>query len=103
MATAQIPEGGTYLDTFKGSFVKVPIDAENGNAISTAEFLDAAESLTTMFGAHASRHTGTEFQSANIISERPPRLCRFLPGQKGHDGQRRGAFSLPPDFPNPIR
>ncbi|KAK4121673.1 glycolipid transfer protein [Parathielavia appendiculata] len=49
MATAQIPEGGTYLDTFKGSFTKVPIDADNGNAISTAEFLDAAESLTTMF------------------------------------------------------
>jgi hypothetical protein len=50
MATAQIPEGGTYLDTFKGSFTKVPIDAENGNAIATTEFLDAAESLTTMFG-----------------------------------------------------
>ena len=50
MASAQIPEGGTYLDTFKGSFTKVPIDAENGNAISTTEFLDAAESLTTMFG-----------------------------------------------------
>ncbi|KAL2256874.1 hypothetical protein VTK26DRAFT_994 [Humicola hyalothermophila] len=49
MATAQIPEGGTYLDTFKGSFTKVPIDANNGNAISTTEFLDAAESLTTMF------------------------------------------------------
>jgi hypothetical protein len=49
MATAQIPEGGTYLDTFKGSFTKVPIDAENANAISTTEFLDAAESLTTMF------------------------------------------------------
>ncbi|KAK4112649.1 glycolipid transfer protein, partial [Canariomyces notabilis] len=49
MATAKIPEGGTYLDTFKGSFTKVPIDAEKGNAISTTEFLDAAESLTTMF------------------------------------------------------
>ncbi|KAL2159473.1 hypothetical protein VTH06DRAFT_2478 [Thermothelomyces fergusii] len=49
MAAAQIPEGGTVLDTFKASFTKVPIDAENGNAISTTEFLDAAESLTTMF------------------------------------------------------
>ncbi|KAL2017078.1 hypothetical protein VTK56DRAFT_2601 [Thermocarpiscus australiensis] len=49
MASAQIPEGGTFLDTFKGSFTKVPIDAENGNAISTTEFLEAAESLTTMF------------------------------------------------------
>ncbi|KAG7288146.1 hypothetical protein NEMBOFW57_007670 [Staphylotrichum longicolle] len=49
MAAAQIPEGGTYLDTFKQSFTTVPIDAEHGNAISTVEFLDAAESLTTMF------------------------------------------------------
>ncbi|KAL2166984.1 hypothetical protein VTG60DRAFT_1907 [Thermothelomyces hinnuleus] len=49
MAAVQIPEGGTILDTFKASFTKVPIDAENGNAISTTEFLDAAESLTTMF------------------------------------------------------
>jgi hypothetical protein len=53
MATAQIPPGGTYLDTFKGSFTKVPIDAEKDNAISTTEFLDAAESLTTMFGTYA--------------------------------------------------
>ncbi|KAJ4300568.1 hypothetical protein N0V88_003247 [Collariella sp. IMI 366227] len=49
MATAQIPAGGTYLDTFKASFVNVPIDAENANAVSTTEFLDAAESLTTFF------------------------------------------------------
>jgi len=53
MATAQIPEGGTYLDTFKASFTTVPIDAANGDAISTTEFLEAAESLTTMFGTDA--------------------------------------------------
>lgn len=55
MATAQIPVGGTYLDTFKGSFTKVPIDADKDNAISTTEFLEAAESLTTMFGSEACR------------------------------------------------
>ncbi|KAK0717931.1 glycolipid transfer protein domain-containing protein [Lasiosphaeria miniovina] len=49
MATVDIPEEGTFLDTFKASFVTVPVDAENGNAISTTEFLDAAESLVTMF------------------------------------------------------
>ncbi len=54
MATTQIPEGGTYLDTFKQSFTTVPIDAENGNAISTTEFLEAAESLTSMFGTRCS-------------------------------------------------
>ncbi|KAK2011545.1 glycolipid transfer protein [Colletotrichum eremochloae] len=47
----QIPPGGTYLDTFKQSFVDVPVDAEKDNAISTTEFLDAAESLTTIFDA----------------------------------------------------
>ncbi|KAK0621697.1 glycolipid transfer protein domain-containing protein [Bombardia bombarda] len=49
MASAQIPAGGTYLDTFKRSFTDVPIDASKGNAISTSEFLEAAEALTTMF------------------------------------------------------
>ncbi|KAB5524008.1 glycolipid transfer protein [Coniochaeta sp. 2T2.1] len=47
----QTPPRGTLLDTFKKSFIDVPIDAEKNNAISTSEFLDAAESLTTMFDA----------------------------------------------------
>ena len=51
MATAAvIPPNGTFLDTFKESFVDVPVDAEKDNAISTEEFLAAAEALTTMFG-----------------------------------------------------
>lgn len=51
MATiAQIPAGGTFLDTFKKSFVDVPVDAANDNAVDTTSFLEAAESLTTMFG-----------------------------------------------------
>lgn len=45
-----IPPGGTLLDTFRKSFVDVPVDADKNNAISTTEFLEAAESLTTMFG-----------------------------------------------------
>ncbi len=51
--TASIPPGGTLLDTFKKSFTDVPIDADKNNAIHTSEFLDAAESLTTMFGRTA--------------------------------------------------
>lgn len=47
---ATIPPGGTLLDTFKQSFTDVPVDADKDNAISTTEFLDASESLTTMFG-----------------------------------------------------
>ncbi|KAI0596799.1 het-c [Biscogniauxia sp. FL1348] len=51
MSVPVIPPGGTLLDTFKRSFVDVPIVADKDNAISTTEFLDAAESLTTMFDA----------------------------------------------------
>ena len=65
MAATQIPEGGTYIDTFKGTFTTVPIDAENANAISTTEFLDASESLTTMFGTAAPRVGG---QSSSLLT-----------------------------------
>jgi len=47
-----IPPGGTYFDTLKRSFVDVPVDKEADNAISTNEFLEAAESLTTLFGMY---------------------------------------------------
>jgi hypothetical protein len=50
MAAPSIPPGGTYFDTIKKSFVDVPVDKEKDNAISTEEFLEAAESLTTLFG-----------------------------------------------------
>merc|ERR1712000_781371 len=46
-----IPPGGTIVQTFKQSFVDVPVDAEKGNAVATTEFLEAAESLTTIFDA----------------------------------------------------
>ncbi|RYP04897.1 hypothetical protein DL764_004167 [Monosporascus ibericus] len=51
MSAPTFPPGGTLLDTFKKSFVDVPVDADNDNAIATTEFLDAAESLTTIFDA----------------------------------------------------
>ncbi|KAH8694990.1 HET-C protein [Talaromyces proteolyticus] len=38
-----------WLGSLKKSFVDVPVDAANGNAIPTTDFLDAAESLTTLF------------------------------------------------------
>jgi hypothetical protein len=49
--TATIPPGGTLLQTFKRSFIDVPVDPEKDNAISTSEFLEASEGLTTMFGS----------------------------------------------------
>lgn len=50
-ATVVIPDGGTWFDTLQKSFIDVPVDAANDNAISTTEFLQAAQSLTTLFGA----------------------------------------------------
>jgi hypothetical protein len=51
MAAAQAyPPGGTFLDTLKKSFTDVPVDKEKDNAVATTEFLEAAESLTTLFG-----------------------------------------------------
>lgn len=51
MSTPTIPPGGTFLETLKKSFVDVPVDAADNNAIATTEFLEASESLTTMFGS----------------------------------------------------
>ncbi|KAK2741141.1 hypothetical protein FQN57_005743 [Myotisia sp. PD_48] len=48
--TVVIPPGGTWFDTLKRSFDDVPIDDANDNLISTTEFLEAAEALTTLFG-----------------------------------------------------
>lgn len=49
-AVAQMPAGATHthLQAMKRTFNNVPVAADN--AISTEEFLEAAESLTTMFG-----------------------------------------------------
>jgi hypothetical protein len=49
---AAYPPGGTFFDTVQRSFVDVPVDASKDNAISTTEFLEAAESLSTLFGMH---------------------------------------------------
>ncbi|KAL2206588.1 glycolipid transfer protein [Sarocladium strictum] len=51
MSAPVIPPGGTIVQTFKQSFTDVPVDAEKDNAIATTQFLDAAESLTTIFDA----------------------------------------------------
>ncbi|KAI9793255.1 MAG: hypothetical protein M1816_000676 [Peltula sp. TS41687] len=49
MSTSTYPPGGTFFDTLKRNFTDVPIDPDKANAISTTEFLEAAESLTTLF------------------------------------------------------
>lgn len=43
-----IPVDGTWFDTLNKSFADVPIGEDEG--ISTTEFLEAADSLVTLFG-----------------------------------------------------
>lgn len=40
----------TFFDTIKKSFAEVPVDSSHDNAIDTSAFLEASESLTTLFG-----------------------------------------------------
>ena len=49
-ANASFPAGGTWFDTLHKSFVNVPVETNKDNAIPTSDFLEAAESLTTLFG-----------------------------------------------------
>lgn len=44
---SQIPAGKTWFTNLQKSFVDVP---HNADGIPTTEFLEAAESLTTLFG-----------------------------------------------------
>lgn len=44
------PTGGTWFDTLKKSFVDVQIDTSRDDAIPTTDFLEASESLATLFG-----------------------------------------------------
>jgi hypothetical protein len=48
--TSQPDNMATFFDGVKKSWQDVPVDASKDNAISTTEFLEAAESLTTLFG-----------------------------------------------------
>ncbi|KAF5621286.1 het-c2 [Fusarium sp. NRRL 52700] len=49
--SAVYPPGGTIVQSLKRTFADVPVDEANGNAVSTVEFLEASESLTTIFDA----------------------------------------------------
>lgn len=45
-----IPPGQTIVQTFRKSFTDVPVDEAKGGAVASTEFLEAAESLVTIFG-----------------------------------------------------
>uniref|UniRef100_A0A8H7N2J2 Glycolipid transfer protein domain-containing protein n=1 Tax=Bionectria ochroleuca TaxID=29856 RepID=A0A8H7N2J2_BIOOC len=51
MSSKAYPEGGTVLQTFKQAFTDVAVDADN--KVDTTQFLEAAESWTTLFDSIA--------------------------------------------------
>lgn len=51
----------TFFDTLKKSFVDVPISADN--KISTTEFLEASESLLSLFGEWNLRSMGGRWKA----------------------------------------
>ncbi|KAL2364699.1 hypothetical protein RJZ56_002363 [Blastomyces dermatitidis] len=56
MANTQvIPPGGTWFDTLQRGFDAVPVSDDN--AITTSEFLEAAEALTTLFAFTGANYT----------------------------------------------
>lgn len=87
-STKAYPPGGTFLDSIKRSFTDVPVDKENDNAISTSEFLEASESLTTLFGTLKIPHT----LEAVADNPRCPRFNGFPTRQERHARECQGLF-----------
>ncbi len=53
MVAKAYPPGGTFFDTLRVSWTDVPINKDKDNAISTTEFLEAAEAAIAIFGMTA--------------------------------------------------
>ena len=93
MAAPTYPPGGTFFDTLKKSFVDVPVDTANDNAIDTQSFLEAAEALTTLFGESITTSTYTSYTKAHNAKHhtrnRRPRLRRLQARQGRHEHQHQ--------------
>lgn len=53
--------GGSFFTSIKKSFADVPVNPSQENAIETSAFLEASESLTTLFG--------TKFSLSSLIEQ----------------------------------
>jgi hypothetical protein len=83
MSTA-FPPGGTYFDDRK-SFADVNYDTEKDNAINTTQFLEASESLTTLFdviGGAAFKPVKSDMQG-NIKVRKSPKPTKLQPDETG--------------------
>lgn len=72
----EVPPNGTFFDTLKRNFADVPVDKSKNNAISTSEFLEASESLVTLFGAYLDITTASDMvlEERSCTSVHPKRL-----------------------------
>lgn len=87
--SAVYPPGGTIVQSLKRTFADVPVDEANGNAVSTVEFLEASESLTTIFGTALSQSSAKKPTTNRAF--RCHWRCCFRPRQEGYPWQRRGS------------
>lgn len=92
------PPGGTWFDTLRKSFVDVPVDASHDNAIETTAFLEAAASLTALFGKANDvlplLHTLLGFIANLSLHARCPGLGRIYSCEERHLGQHQGVLFL---------
>jgi hypothetical protein len=78
------PPGGTYFDDRK-SFADVNYDTEKDNAINTTQFLEASESLTTLFdviGGAAFKPVKSDMQGNIKVRKTPSDILQ--PDETGH-------------------
>ena len=96
------PPGGTFFDN-KRSFVDVPVDESKDNAISTSEFLEAAEALTGLFdilGSVAFNPVKSDM-NGNVKVRRYWAAGGGGGGGVGGGGGRGGAQALRKNLSNP--
>ena len=91
------PSGGTWFDTLHKTFDDVPVQANKDNAIPTSDFLEAAESLTTLFGQHPSPRTlSIRWKVPDLQFGRCSRLNGLHTRQERHGWQYQGLNLLHP-------
>lgn len=98
------PSGGTWFDTLHKTFDDVHVQTNNDNGIPTGEFLEAAESLTTLFGELITLLKCPR-SCTRVSSLRLGRCARFNgihAGQERHGWQYQG-LSAPPPHPSEIQ
>lgn len=80
--SAVYPPGGTIVQSLKRTFDDVPVDEANGNAVSTVEFLEASESLTTIFGTTISYKPQRDLNANYAFFQMPSVVLLSVPSRR---------------------